>query len=356
MGNRGKTRQIIINFGAATNKLPMSIISFLKSKTFRNHFILALAAGIALLWFSLKALDVYTRHGHTIEVPDITGMDKEQAQRVLKRLHLRPVINDSIFDTTREKGSVASQNPAPGQEVKRNRAIYLTTVAILPEMVAMPDLTDLSFRQAQALLKTYGLEVGKLEYIPNIARNAVLQQKYRGGSIQPGTLVEKGTPIDLVLGTGEGSNYVNVPLLIGKTREEAIMLINNSSLNVGQEIYLDEVITNARVFRQSPNVMAGPQRLAMGSTVDLIYRSADSFDFSEYTQEVLGIETPDLTGKTPWEVMEILEKNMLIIGEEIFDANATTQNARVYRQSPSRAEKPEILKGTQINVWYRKSD
>jgi len=334
----------------------MSIISFLKSKTFRNHFILALAAGIVLLWLSLKALDVYTRHGRYIEVPDLTGMQKEYAEQVIKRMHLRPVINDSIFDTTREKGSVASQNPAPGQEVKRNRAIYLTTVAILPEMVAMPDLTDLSFRQAQALLRTYGLVVGKLEYTPNIARNAVLQQKHRQGSIQPGTFIEKGTAIDLVLGTGEGSNYVNVPLVIGKTREEATMIIKSASLNVGQEVYLDEETTNPRVFRQSPNVLNAPHRLAMGSTVDLIYRSADSFDFQEYTQDVLGVKTPDLMGKTPWDVIEILEQNMLVIGEEVFDGNATTQNARVYKQTPDPGEQPEILKGTQINVWYRKAD
>ncbi|MFW5707344.1 MAG: PASTA domain-containing protein, partial [Bacteroidota bacterium] len=203
----------------------MKLISFLKSKTFRNHFLLALALGIALLWFSLKALDIYTRHDRTIEVPNLDGIDQEQAEEILRDMNLRPVVNDSIFDTSREKGSVASQNPAPGVEVKRNRTIYLTTVAILPEMVAMPDLTDLSFRQAQSLLYTYGLKVGNLEYVPSIARNAVLEQKYNQGAIQPGTPVEKGTAIDLVLGTGEGSQYTNVPLVIGKTREEAIMLI-----------------------------------------------------------------------------------------------------------------------------------
>ncbi len=334
----------------------MSIISFLKSKTFRNHFLLALAAGIALLWFSLKALDVYTRHGRTIEVPDLTDLEKEEAQELLRKMNLRPVINDSIFDDTRERGSVAVQNPIAGAEVKRNRTIYLTVVAMLPEMVAMPDLTDLSFRQAQSLLQTYGLRVGTLEYVPSIARNAVLQQKYNQGSIQPGTPVEKGTAIDLVLGTGEGSNYVNVPLVIGRTREEAIRIINSSSLNIGEEIFLDESEENLRVYRQSPNVLETSRELAMGSTVDLYYRSEDEFDFDEYRKEVLGIETPNLIGKTPWEVVEILEENMLILGEEVFENNVSTQNARVYMQDPDFNEQPTIFRGTQVNVWYKHRD
>jgi len=334
----------------------MSIISFLKSKTFRLHILLAIAAGIALLWFSLKALESYTRHNKTIEVPNLDGLSVTEAQEVLEDLNLRPIINDSIFDTTREKGSVASQNPLPGKEVKKNRAIYLTTVAILPEMVAMPDLTDLSFRQAQSILYTYGLEVGQLEYVPNIARNAVLQQKYSQGSIQPGTSVEKGTKIDLVLGTGQGSNNVSVPLVIGRTREEAIRIVNSSSLNIGEEIYLDDNQENPMVFRQSPNVLASPQRVPMGSTVDLYFRSADDFDFEEYTKELLGVPNPILIGKTPWEVYEIIEENLLVLTDEVFEDGATTQNARVYMQSPTPEEEPQILRGTEIKVWYQKSE
>lgn len=334
----------------------MSIISFLKSKTFRLHILLALAAGIALLWFSLKALETYTRHNKTIEVPNLDGMSFQEANETLRKLDLRPVINDSIFDTSREKGSVASQNPIPGKEVKKNRAIYLTTVAILPEMVAMPDLTDLSFRQAQSLLYTYGLEVGQLEYIPNIARNAVLQQKYNQGTIQPGTSVEKGTKIDLVLGTGQGSNNVSVPLVIGKTREEAIRIINSSSLNIGEEVYMEENEENPRVFRQSPSVLTSQQKVPMGSTVDLYFRSADDFDFDEYTKELLGLPNPDLIGKTPWEVYEIMEESLLVLTDEVFEDGATTQNARVYLQSPSPEEEPQILRGTEIKVWYNKSE
>ncbi len=334
----------------------MSIISFIKSKTFRNHILLAIAVIIALLWLSLKALDYYTMHSKTITVPDLDGMQTEEAERTLKDMNLRAVINDSIFDSEREKGSVATQNPAPGNEVKKNRTIYLTTVAILPEMVAIPDLTDLSLRQALAMLETHGLQAGRLEYVPNIARNAVLQQKYNQGTIEPGTMVEKGTRIDLVLGDGAADTRVYVPLLIGKTREEAIQLINSSSLNVGQEVFLDDEPEGLRVYSQSPSVHEQRQRLEMGSTVDLYYRSDSIFDFEEYLTETLSVETPDLIGKSPEEVFQVLRENFLVTGDEVFDNNVPVTQARSYRQDPDPLDQPIIMRGESIDVWYRHKD
>jgi len=334
----------------------MSIISFIKSKTFRTHILLASATIIVLLWVSLKALDLYTMHGKTITVPNLDGLQKDEAEKLLQSLNLRANINDSIFDTGREKGSVATQNPSPGIEVKKNRTIYLTTVAILPEMISMPDLIDLSLRQALAMLETHGLEAGRLEYVPNIARNAVLQQKFNHGSIEPGTLVEKGTRIDLVLGDGAADTRVYVPLLIGKTREEAIQLLNSSSLNVGQEFYLDDETDDARVYRQSPSVTDRRERLEMGNTVDIYYRSDSIFDFDEYLAETLSIETPDLKMKSPEEVFRILRDAFLVVGNEVFENNVPVSQAKAFRQDPDPLEQPVIMRGESINIWYRRAD
>ncbi len=335
----------------------MSFISFIKSKTFRNHFLLAVALIIAFLWFSLKALDMYTRHGKTITVPDLESMPTEEAIHELEELNLRAVVNDSIFDDTREKGTIASQNPAAGVDVKRNRTVYITTVAILPEMIAMPDLTDLSLRQAQAQLKTYGLRIGKLDHVPHIARNAVLEQKYNEGSIQPGTMVEKGTEIDLVLGTGETQTYTHVPMVIGQPRQQAIQLINAASLNVGEEIFpeghTESDHENLKVYMQSPDATQSRPRLELGATVNLEYRSAYDFDFEEYTSELLSIENPDLYGKTPREVLEALDDAFLILGDEVFDNNVPINQARVYRQDPDPDESPTLSRGTRIDVWYK---
>ena len=136
----------------------MSVKQFISGKLFLRQLMLAFAVGIVIIWGSLKLLDVYTHHGRTIVVPDLEGLSESAAGDLLESYQLRYQINDSIFDDERDKGTISSQDPVPGTEVKKNRTIYLTLVAIMPEMVPMPDLTDLSLRQAMSMLETHGLK------------------------------------------------------------------------------------------------------------------------------------------------------------------------------------------------------
>jgi eukaryotic-like serine/threonine-protein kinase len=334
----------------------MDLNAFIRSKLFLHQLLLAFALGIFIIWGSLKLLDAYTHHGRTVTVPDLEGLPEADIQSILKRQGLRYTINDSIFDDTREKGTISAQDPAPGTAVKRNRTIYLTMVALMPEMVPMPDLTDLSYRQAIARLETYGLRPGVLEYRPDIARNAVLQQKFKGGAIEPGTLVEKGTAIDLVLGEGLGENIVLVPTLIGKTRQEAIQTLNAATLNIGAEFFLDEEEINTRVYRQTPDPVTRNHYLQAGSTVDLYYRSSDAFDFEKYLAELLTVPVPLLFGKTPDEVLATLKNLDLELGDEVFENNVGLRDARVYRQEPAYEVDAMMRKGERINIWYRSVD
>jgi eukaryotic-like serine/threonine-protein kinase len=336
----------------------MTFREFLKSKIFLRQLLLALAASVVVLWVSLKLLDTYTLHGRSITVPDLEGFHEADVKPLLSRMNLRYVINDSIFDDSREKGTIAAQTPAPGTEVKRNRTIYLTMVAFLPEMIPMPDLNDLSLRQAVTVLETYGLHVGQLETRPDIAVNAVLQQKYNHGIIEPGTLVEKGTAIDLVIGAGLGQSQVQVPNVVGLDRREAINRLHSASLNVGNEIFVDtdESGSELRVYRQSPDPITRTHFLQAGSTVDIYYRSAEDFDFDAYLEELLTVPIPMLYGKTPNEVLETLEALGLELGEEVFEDNVSREKARVYMQMPEYDEEGRIQSGKAVDVWYRSVD
>lgn len=334
----------------------MSVWNFIKSKQFLRHALIAAAAGIVLLWVLLKLLDVYTLHGRTITVPDLGGLTEREVQTVVRKLDLRYTVNDSIFDDSRPKGTIAGQDPAPGTEVKKNRTIYLTKIAVLPEMIPMPDLIDLSFRQALTLLEAYGLKPGNLDYRHDVAQNAVLEQKYNRGNIEPGTMVEKGTAIDLVIGRGLGEAIVNVPLLLGKTRNEAIATLNSLSLNVGNEEFLDDSDEDPRVFQQTPDPSARRQQLQAGSAVNLVYRSGKRFNFEEYLEEIAPVAVPPLFGKTPDEARAALEEISLELGNETFENNVSRQDARVYRQEPEYDEHVMVRKGAKVNVWYRAID
>ncbi|MEI6123261.1 MAG: PASTA domain-containing protein [Bacteroidota bacterium] len=224
-------------------------------------------------------LNVYTRHNTSIVVPDFKGISLDKIEDFASDNGLDYMIIDSIYDYSLAKGTVALQDPLPGTKVKKNRKIYLTVVALNPEQVSMPNLNDLTLRQASAMLETYGLKIGNLTYIPDIAHNAVLHQKYKGAEIKEGVLIEKGSEIDLVLGKGEENETSHVPDLIGKKQGQALELLQEASLNMGNEIFLDgNDTTSSKIYKQNPSPNSTIQ---FGGVVDVWYRSAKKFDFSK---------------------------------------------------------------------------
>ncbi len=332
----------------------MTIKEFIKSKYFFIQLFLAVILAIIILWLSLRLLDVYTLHGRTITVPDLEGLYEEDVKTLLGSLNLDYALQDSIYDDSRKRGTVAAQEPIPGNEVKRGRTIYLTMIAKLPEMVTVPDLTDLTLRQAIALLNNHGLKVGKLEYTPSIAKNAVIKQKYNHGTIKPGTKLEKNTKIDLVLGDGHATSKVTVPLVVGMARQEAQNEINRASLNIGNEIFLDDDSVNVKVYRQEPDVLHSTKFLNIGSTIDIYYRSVKDFDFESYLNEILMVDVPLLYGKSPEEARAIIKQSFLKVGNEVFEKDVSEEDARVHRQKPDYFDDVMTIKrGSEINLWYR---
>lgn len=182
----------------------MSLKKFIFSKTFLIHFSLSIAVTVVLIILTMLFLNIYTRHGSFIKAPNVTGMTIANMEKTILENDLEFVIIDSIYPSHKShiRGTVIDQEPKPNSKVKTGRKIYITVVAMMAEKVKMPELKDLTLRQATSILESYGLKVGKLTYAPDIAKNAVLNQKHKGKKIEAGTLIEKGSSIDLTLGSG----------------------------------------------------------------------------------------------------------------------------------------------------------
>jgi eukaryotic-like serine/threonine-protein kinase len=262
----------------------MNFVQFVATKTFVKHFSIAILLVILLSWAVLASLGVYTHHGESIVVPEYTGLTMDQISKLESSKDFELVIIDSVYDASKPKGSVISQEPTANSNVKANRKIYLTLVASQPEQVRMPDLIDLSLRQATAILQTYGLKLGNISQVPDIANNAVLRQLHNGRNIEKGKLLTKGSTVDLVVGSGLGGDKVQIPFLIGKTRAEAIMELKRFSLTIGSETFEDGADSlNSRIYEQEPHYALG-RYLNLGSSVSLIYRSTEDFDFDSYVR------------------------------------------------------------------------
>ncbi len=174
-----------------------------------------------------------------------------------------------------------------GSMVKKGRNIYVSIVATLPEMVIMPDLKDLTLRQAINILESSKLKAGKLIYAPSFDKNAILEQMWNEDTIWPGDTLVKGSIVDLVVGSGDRQYKIPIPFLIGKTREEAIYDLNIASFNLGNEFYMDSIMDETvRVYMQEP-IWDTEIPYYPGDSVHLWYRSADSLDFDAYVRTFL---------------------------------------------------------------------
>ena len=180
----------------------MEFVRFLFSKKFLKHFLISLGITAILLWITFYSLSWYTKHSDYIVVPDFRGQIISDVMQGDRFSDFKFAINDSIFDPDKPKGSILSQDPYPGSRVKHDRMVYLTIVSLIPEKTSMPDLKDLSLRQAQSMLESSGLKPGKLIFIKSFDEDAVQNQLFENKMIAPGTKIEKGSVIDLQLGMG----------------------------------------------------------------------------------------------------------------------------------------------------------
>ncbi|MEW6468168.1 MAG: PASTA domain-containing protein [Bacteroidota bacterium] len=225
----------------------------MKSKVFWKHFVLAGLVLAGLLWGIFSYLEAHTDHGEFIEVPDFTGLTLAEIRDFAKRHNLRDTIIDSVYNDKMPKGTVVAQDPVKNSKVKHNRMIYLYVNSKMPQMVAMPNLVDASPRQAFQVLETYGL---KYKSVSRAGLNCVLEQKYKGQPIKPGTMIPKGSKIELVIGTGEGGEQVLIPCLSGLTRKEANDKMVSAGLSEGAVVCPDcktsQDTATATVYKQVP--------------------------------------------------------------------------------------------------------
>jgi beta-lactam-binding protein with PASTA domain len=249
------------------------MIDFIRSKTFPVHLAAALLTVALLLFVTYRWLNSYTNHGEMMEVPNLKGVKFVQVEKHIAGRDVRVMVNDStVFMLDKAPGVIVEQDPAPGSKVKKGRMIYLTITRTVPPQVKMPNLVDVSKRQAEAILASFGLKTGSITYKPDLAKDAVLAVTYKGRELKPGDELAKGEVVDLVLGDGFGNTTVDVPLLMGLTLDEALFVLQGSSIQAGALLF-DETVRDssmARVYRQSP--LAGDSvTIKQGEAIDLYF-------------------------------------------------------------------------------------
>lgn len=275
----------------------MGFFRFLISRNFLKHLSIAILLLLLMVFGTFYFLSTFTQHGKEYLVPNYEGLTLREIELSNTDQLFEFVLMDSIFDSKRTKGSVVMQDPPPQSKVKQGRKIYFTIVATIPEMVRMPNLRDLSLRQAITTLENAQLKIKELIYNDSISyKNAVLCQMLQGDTIPADTMLIKGTPITLVLGKGSHNETGPVPFILGKRPGEVRRELLLASFNPGEIIFTDVVDSSkyARLFRTDPE-FSKDLKMELGSRIDLYFRSEKNFDFEtlirSYTVDSLSMDS-----------------------------------------------------------------
>lgn len=255
-----------------------------------------LLVAAAVIFGAWAWLRVYTRHNAKVAVPDLRGMSADEAAATLKERQLLLEVVDSVYNDDAPKGTVVDQDPRANKEVKPDRTIYVVMNAREPKMLDMPQLVDLSKRQAISVLDILGLKVKEMQYRPDPCMDCVVAQLYKGRPIAPDTRIRRGDAITLVLGSGMEGERVQVPDVRGFPYSQLKAMLNMASLNVGAVVECKGCNTSAdtalaRVARQSPEPYHN-NMIGAGGMID-VWLTTDTTDLHPPDDQGLPKDDPD---------------------------------------------------------------
>lgn len=251
------------------------IFNFIWSKQFLINLLLIVVFYIAGYFFLESGLKSKTRFGQQIEVPNLIGKNQNVLNGLSKEHNLKFVVLDSIYDPKKIPGTILEQDPKPTSDsevfVKENRTISVRVSKNI-KLVEVGSFISKSQRFAEKMLDNSGFRY-VVEYKASKEDDgAVLDQIYKGKTIEKGARIPIGSKIKLIVGRNEQGVPVPMLDLTGLTVLEAKNRLKLSgSFNVWVN-YINCNSTNdsltARVISQNP--MFEPEGVVLtGSTITI---------------------------------------------------------------------------------------
>ena len=192
-----------------TNKKPLRLIVI-------NLAAMA-AVVVATVFVTFRWIDKYTEHGIAITVPNVTGMQEEEAIQVLSQYRLVGIADVMEYRKGVPVGEVLSQRPGFNAKVKHGRKIYLSISSGNHPTKAVPDVADnSSLRQAESRLRAAGFLLtphdtieGELDWVYGV--------RYNGRELKGEEQIPEGATLTLIIGGGE---KINADTLVAPTVED----------------------------------------------------------------------------------------------------------------------------------------
>jgi serine/threonine-protein kinase len=208
-------------------------------------------AGILLLViiiFNSVVMPFYVKHSKMTKVPNIVGMNFNDAKQILNEAGLDVKQGDIRYDESKPVGQVLEQNPPADEQVKVGRRIYLV-ISGGEQMIEVPKLSGRSLRDAKYTVEQRNLQIGNIvkKYSNLYQEDMIISQV-----IQPGSRVKKNTKIDVIISQGAQLGDIIVPDVTGKSLADAKKMLLDKKLSVGKITYQPSDLPTGKVLDQYP--------------------------------------------------------------------------------------------------------
>lgn len=164
---------------------------------------LALVAILLFCFLAMRWLKNTTNHGEFVQVPDFSRMSVMEMREAAEEVGLRYQVLDSTnFNPEYPRFSILEQDPPAGSKVKDNRKIYFTVNPSGYKKVTVPNIIQVTQRNATSMLRAVGLDVQRVTYIDELGKDMVYNMKFKGKYVKPGDKLPKTSKVELICGNG----------------------------------------------------------------------------------------------------------------------------------------------------------
>jgi len=185
-----------------------------------------------------RAINLIISRGPELKlVPDVSNRSLQEAALVLGQKELLVGNKIEEYNPSIPQGYIIRQIPSAGNEVKKGTKVDLVvSKGPEPAWLKIPDFIGEKVDDAKKKLEELGLKIGVIrnQETPDAEPSSVIQQ-----SPNPGTNVQQGSRVDLVINNPDGSKKnqtVSVVVPAGPEKQEVKIIVRD---NNGQKIVYD---------------------------------------------------------------------------------------------------------------------
>lgn len=222
-----------------------------KNKKSKKKNMVLIISMIVLFSLSIIALIVVGYNKYflikEVSIPKIIGIQRDEAERILKELKLNIEISEENSD--KPVGEVIRVFPDEGTKIKENQTVNIV-ISAGQKKIKVPDIRNMDLYTAENILKRYNLKIGFVDRknSDDIEKDLIIEQ-----NPAPNTELSPGSEINITISDGPQYKFSKVPFLIGMTLEEAEKVLRKEKLFIGttkydsNSKYIDGVIIDQEI-------------------------------------------------------------------------------------------------------------